>query len=148
MGPKMSAHQPGRTNALGSNRSRELRRHLAGACGLEEGTVSAALMILIGSIHDRLSHSVEVSLVSWIPETWGILTEDGRDLFGSPPRGLPAMRRRLMDAGVPEEQTGVFIVELLHYLERRCSSTLAASLRRRIPEFVQCEQEQAPASML
>jgi len=135
-------------NVIGSDRSRELRRHLARTCDLDEGTVSAALMTLIGSIHDRLSHSVEVSLVSWIPETWGFLTEDGRDLFGRPPRGLPAMRQRLMDAGVAEEQTDVFIIEFVRYLERRCSSALAASLRRRIPEFVQCEQERAVTGSL
>lgn len=58
------------------------------------------------------------------------------------------MRRRLMDAGLPEEQTRRFVVELVRYLERRCGSSLAASLRRRIPEFVQWEREQAASGAL
>ncbi len=128
---------------VGSKRSRELRQHLAARFQLEESVISAALMMLIGSIHDRLSRAVEVSLVSWIPETWGLLHNDGRDLFGAGVRGVEAIKARVVAAGVPE--AGAFVAELMTFIERRCGRPLAESIRRRIPEFVEIEKEHSAA---
>ncbi len=127
--------------AVGSRRSRELRAHLAERFGIEEMVVSAALMTLIGSIHDRLSRSVEVSLVSWIPETWGFLSEDGRELFGNAVRGTDALRERVESAGIPLEQVAPFIAALLQFLEQRCGRPLAEQMRRKVPEFAEFERE-------
>ncbi len=125
---------------VGSSRSRELRKHLAERFDLDPGTVSAALMTLVGAIHDRLPRSVEVSLVSWIPETWGFLQEDGRELFGSAVRGEAAIEERLVAAGLRQDQAAAFAAELVAFLERRCGRALAEAMRRRVPELASFEQ--------
>ncbi len=125
---------------VGSKRSRELRKHLGELFVLDEGVVSAALMLFIGSIHDRLSRSVEVSLVSWIPETWGFLNKDGRDLFGDGVRGVEALEERVEAAGIPAKRVGAFISELMAFLDRRCGRPLADSMRRKIPEIAEIER--------
>ena len=124
---------------VGSSRSKELRKHLAKRFDLDEGTVSAALMALVGAIHERLPRSVEVSLVSWIPETWGFLQEDGRELFGASVRGEAAIEERLVAAGLREDQAAAFAAELVTFLERRCGRALADALRRRVPELTRFE---------
>jgi len=124
---------------VGSSRSKELRKHLAKRFDLDEGTVSAALMALVGAIHERLPRSVEVSLVSWIPETWGFLQEDGRELFGASVRGEAAIEERLVAAGLREDQAAAFAAELVTFLERRCGRALADALRRRVPELARFE---------
>ncbi|MDQ7006460.1 MAG: hypothetical protein Q9Q40_04450 [Acidobacteriota bacterium] len=124
---------------VGSSRSRELRKHLAERFDLDEATVSAALMTLVGAIHERLPHSVEVSLVSWIPETWGFLQEGGRELFGASVRGEEAIEERLVAAGLRADQAAAFVAEWVAFLERRCGRSLAEALRRRVPELARFE---------
>ncbi|RMG48957.1 MAG: hypothetical protein D6718_00795, partial [Acidobacteria bacterium] len=93
---------------------------------------------LIGAIHDRLPRAVQVSLVSWVPQSWGFL-------FGAQAadtlRGVPALRARLQKAGLSSSNVGPFVAEVVAFIERRMGRPLAAALRKRVPELVALETQ-------
>ncbi|RMG45368.1 MAG: hypothetical protein D6718_07375, partial [Acidobacteria bacterium] len=93
-----------------SKRSMELTRHLAERFNLRDELVNEALTALIGAIHDRLPRAVQVSLVSWVPQSWGFL-------FGAQAtdtvRGVPALRARLQEAGLSASYAGPFVAEVV-----------------------------------
>ncbi|UCF67157.1 MAG: hypothetical protein JSV80_15480 [Acidobacteriota bacterium] len=123
-----------------SRRSVELRKNLADQFGIDEATAGNGVKALIGAIQDRLPASLEVSLVSWVPEAWGLLV-GAETVTGA--RGVAAIAERLECAGIPRTHIVAFIAAIVGFLEQRMGTPLATALRRRIPELASFEEQAA-----
>jgi hypothetical protein len=120
-----------------SRRSQEVRADLAARLKLDADAVSRALVAFLGCIHARLPRGTAVALVSWLPEAWALLGAQA----AQPARGAAAFRARVVEAGIPDEQSGIFIVEVLRVIGERVGTPIAETLRKRIPELVEIERE-------
>jgi hypothetical protein len=125
----------------GSYRVQQLRADLAKRFRLDEAAVSQGLVALVEAIRARLPRAVEVSLASWVPESWVVIAEAPEGIRPVAARSADEIKRRVAEAGVPFEVAGPFVVEVVRYLGDRCGSPLATALHRRVPEFAQLEQE-------
>jgi hypothetical protein len=125
----------------GSQRAQQLRVDLARRFDLDEEAVSRGLVALVAAIRPRLPRPVEISLASWVPESWAVVAAAGGANGLTAARGADEIKRRVAEAGVPFEVAGPFVVEVVRYLADRCGSPLAAALHRRVPEFSLLEQE-------
>lgn len=129
----------------GSHRAQRLRADLGQRFGLDEEAVSQGLVALVESIRGRLPRPVEISLASWVPEAWAVVSEGPSASGLTAARGAEEIKRRVADAGVPYEMAGPFVVEVVRYLGDRCGSPLATALHRRVPELSLLERETQPS---
>ncbi len=120
-----------------SRRSREVRADVADRLQLDPEAVSGGLVAFLGSVHARLPRGTAVALVSWLPEAWTLLGTQA----SAPARGAAAFRARVIEAGVPEDKAGAFIVEVLRVVGERVGTPIADALRKRIPELAEIERE-------
>ncbi len=124
---------------VGSRRSQLLRSHLAGRFRIDEDAASRGLVALVGALRGRLPKPVEISLASWLPESWQIVS--ARDGMPVAARGSEEIKQRVEEAGVPGPEAAAFVMEVVRYLGDHCGAPLAEAIRRRIPELVQLAEE-------
>lgn len=133
-------------NGRQNKRCFEMQRKLAARFNLADQTVNEAIAALMESIRGRLPLGVEVCLASWMP--------DSRQLVGlSKSRGLTSeplspeeIKRRVVDAGVPDRYSRAFIAEVFAFIETRLGKPLVSAIRRRIPEIEAFEMERVAQS--
>lgn len=121
-----------------SRRAREVRTLLAERLNLAPDAVSRAVVAFLDGVEGRLPRGTAVALLSWLPQSWALLAKEHR---GGMVRGGPALRARVVEAGIPSTQSGAFICELLRVIGERVGTPLAEQLKRRVPELAQIERE-------
>lgn len=126
---------------VGSKRSQQLRSHLVERFGVDEESVSRGLVALVGAIRSRLPKPVEISLASWVPESWQVVSGSARTSAIASARGAEEIKRRVAEAGIPREDAAAFVVEVVRFLGDRCGAPLAEAIERRIPELSRLSEE-------
>ncbi len=123
----MSSHQ--------DRRSLELQRRLAARFRIPEATVTAAVSALLESIRGRLPLGVEVCLASWMPDAWTLVSRANPRPATPDPLRADQIKRRVVEAGVPEPQARAFVAAVFEFIEERLGAPLVAQIRRKIPEL-------------
>lgn len=123
-----------------NKRSTRLIRRLSGRLAWDEVSTSNALTSFVTVLHPRLPRNVGIALMSWLPQTWSLMSLNERE---SPIsfRGSLALKQRLLVAGLNEGDLGRFVRAAMDTLTEQCGRPLTDAIRRRIPELSELESD-------
>ncbi len=107
---------------------------LSGRLAWVEVSTSNVLTRFVTVLYPRLPRHVGIALMSWLPQSWSLMSRDERAATVSF-RGSLALKQRLLVAGLDEGNLGRFIRAAMDTLTEQCGRPLTDAIRRRIPEL-------------
>ncbi|MFN7965808.1 MAG: hypothetical protein U0V87_09010 [Acidobacteriota bacterium] len=123
-----------------NKRSTRVIRRLSGRLAWDEVSTSNALTRFVSVLCPRLPGPVGIALMSWLPQSWSLMSCDERAAPASF-RGSLALKQRLIAAGLDEGELGRFIRAAMDTLTEQCGRPLTDAIRRRIPELSELESD-------